>query len=367
MTNKKLFGLLILLALAAIAVLLVFVGKRDKNDPKNRVEAELQLIQENKLTEAYYAFTSKEFQAATSLEQFKHFIQSNPELKNSASVQLEEEEEAGIKTVLVEFASGQHPPLKVLFQLIKDDDAWKILNIKTHAAQEENASSPLVRAIVESLEYFFKVIKNKEPERAYRDLMNKEFRAHTSLDGFKDFLGNYPILLTFDRSELDTLSTSSDFAVAKLKLSNQMQESTVDFTLAMSKEGWKIQGVQVLTQDLKEGEGRAFVNTDLSNPIQDQLKALHAGKLKDAYDLFTSKAFKEATSFDEFEKFIRSNPILQQQTGANFEKLSFNNNVGIYTVRFKAGKQLEQTADFSMIHEGDNWKVLQIQLYEPVK
>lgn len=368
MKPSRSFGITLVCLLLIAAAGLVYLGMGDINDPKNRVDAELLLIRQDKLSEAYFTYTSKEFQASTSLEQFKAFVRAHPEFKKDASLDWGLTEEQGaLKTIEVELDSIGQEPLKLSFQMIKENEEWKILNIKAHTATDNNIDSPLVKAITQTLEYFLKVLKNREPERAYKELTNSGFKTQTTLEAFKDFVSNYPILYTFTHSSLEEISTAPDQSLAKVKLGNDLQESIVEFTLLLTKEGWKIQGVQVLDQDIKPGVMQPFRNEDLSGTINQQLKAIHAGNLKEAYDRYTAKAFREATSFEDFEKFIQANPILKEQINADMLKLTFNNNVGIYSVKLKTSKKVEQEADFSMINEGDGWKVLQIQLYENAK
>lgn len=82
-----------------------------------------------------YTFTSKEFQNATSLEQFKQFVDMNPSLKNnqdSSFYSREIKNNEGMIKGTLKASDGTVTP--VYYRLIKEDDNWKIMYIRIKPA-----------------------------------------------------------------------------------------------------------------------------------------------------------------------------------------------------------------------------------------
>lgn len=78
-----------------------------------------------------YAMTSTEFQKATSLKQFKKFLQSYPILSDSNSVTFSERKIDNGMGYLAGTLTGPNGNTKnIEFQLIKEDEQWKIQGIQ---------------------------------------------------------------------------------------------------------------------------------------------------------------------------------------------------------------------------------------------
>lgn len=105
---------------------------------------------------------------------------------------------------------------------------------------------------------------------------------------------------------------------------------------------------------------------DMANVAKDQLAALTAGKTQEAYDLYTSKEFKDATSFDIFEKFVAQYPALTDYKEASFPTRETTNDQGHIegTITTKDGETVPVTYDF--VSEDGAWKIQYIGLPEAV-
>ena len=91
---------------------------------------QLVLVGEGKIDEAYQQYTSKDFQAATSLEQFKAFVEAAPSFKNnkdSTFTSREISNDTGSLEGTLTGPDGVATPVK--YALIKEGGEWKILNI----------------------------------------------------------------------------------------------------------------------------------------------------------------------------------------------------------------------------------------------
>ena len=101
---------------------------------------------------------------------------------------------------------------------------------------------------------------------------------------------------------------------------------------------------------------------DMANVAKDQLVALTAGKTQEAYDLYTSKEFKAATSFEIFEQFVAQYPVLSNYEEASFPTRETTNDQGHIegTITAKDGTKVPVTYDF--ISEDGSWKIQYIGL-----
>jgi len=95
--------------------------------PQNQLMA----IRNNHLTEAYYGYTSHEFQKALTLEGFRDFVHTYPPLLRSEKVTFNE---IGIKGNLAKLTgfitTHENQKIQIEYQLVKEDGKWKVLNFK---------------------------------------------------------------------------------------------------------------------------------------------------------------------------------------------------------------------------------------------
>jgi len=121
------------LAFTVISVLL-------SNDITDVVAEQLEAIKEKKITEAYYNYTSKDFQDTTSLEHFQEFIHNYPIFSNAKSVRFIDRNvvhDTASLQALIQPEEGNE--VLVHYGLIKKNDHWKIVSIK----MEDNAKNLL--------------------------------------------------------------------------------------------------------------------------------------------------------------------------------------------------------------------------------
>lgn len=89
-----------------------------------------------------YSYTSKDFQNSTSLEKFQEFVNAYPSLKNNESSFFSTrkmENDVGTLEGTLKAKDGGVTP--VVYKLVKENDAWKILSIRV------NPTGPEVKTI----------------------------------------------------------------------------------------------------------------------------------------------------------------------------------------------------------------------------
>ncbi len=106
--------------------------------------------------------------------------------------------------------------------------------------------------------------------------------------------------------------------------------------------------------------GAAFYFTSgLSEPVDRQIAALQRGDLRAAYSE-TSMAFQENTSFEDFSKFIKANPILTKITGHTFTSRKIENGIGYLSGKLTTESGGVQPVAYRLVKENDTWKILGI-------
>lgn len=362
--SNRTFGILLVLFLITFALYLVYLDKTHPDQPEAIVKAQIEAVMAGKWTEAYYSYTSKEFQAATSLEDFKRYIRSFPEIQKDSHITIDESTDANsLKDVEITISSQQSKPVKMEYQLIKEGEKWKVLNFRI-AVEEKTTLNPAQQSALLYLEEVLKLIKNGEYEKVYNAFTSPSFKKEFTLDAFKDYIKSYPIMALFTYSELLDLTEENDLTTLKIRFENSAQSASMAFSVKKSASGWKIQTIEMLGQESKAALGKGFNEEEISLPIKQMLYLIKNSNSEKAYQLYTSQAFKDSTSLNYFQKFIEENPILSEYKLPNFKKLQFNNNIGEYTVLLEKPPERTQEALFSLIKEKGEWKVLQIQLTE---
>jgi len=114
-------------------------------------------------------------------------------------------------------------------------------------------------------------------------------------------------------------------------------------------------------------EEPTFNSEDLLKVITAQLNDIREQKTPHAYEAYTSKTFREATSGEAFDKFIHENAAFSKNASANFLRLVFNNNIGTFKGTLTTRDGVIYPVEYDLILEDGQWKILHIQIYNPEK
>jgi len=122
--KKILIGIVIFIVGIIILAMMATKGIADV------AENQLKAIREGDIIKAY-SFTSKDFRSATTLEAFKKFVDAYPSLKNNKSVSFSSREtNNGLGTLVGTLKSVDNGTTPIEYKLVKENDEWKILNVK---------------------------------------------------------------------------------------------------------------------------------------------------------------------------------------------------------------------------------------------
>lgn len=107
------------------------------------------------------------------------------------------------------------------------------------------------------------------------------------------------------------------------------------------------------------------LNADMVAPIEAQLQSLKQGNLDAAYEK-TSKEFRQATSRNEFERFVKSNVALSNFQSITFLERHYKNKTGSVKGTITATDNSTSDVDYVVIDEDGIWKVQNIRIRGPL-
>lgn len=117
----------------------------DSSEVLSLIENQVTSIQSHNLPKAYFDYTSPEFQKATSLEEFKYFIDSFPVLSKNKNAIFGNLifKRPGIGSIQGTMTSTTGESLKIEYDLIKEGHQWKILGIQIFRPNVQIEQGPM--------------------------------------------------------------------------------------------------------------------------------------------------------------------------------------------------------------------------------
>jgi hypothetical protein len=109
----------------------------------------------------------------------------------------------------------------------------------------------------------------------------------------------------------------------------------------------------------------ALLIEDLTDTVENQLKAVKNQQLTEAYYAFTSKKFQESTSMEAFSTFIKTHPAFSTNQAIHFKERNVNNDIGTLDAVLTTKKNQKIQVEYKLIKEADQWKILSIRIEDP--
>lgn len=375
--NRKGFGWIKLLLLGALLLAAyAFFNNYSKEDPVDVVKDQLKAIKSNKITEAYYAYTSKDFQSVTSLDKFKEFVKSYPVFaqNQSADFKLKDGPNEDVKIVDGDIIGANKKFMPVEYQLILEDDKWKILYMKfltenpinTKSERDAAINSPVIKdSMIATVKSFLDDLKGGLYGNAYTNYTTSAFQTVTSMESFRQFIEAYPIIYQYNKYQFGDYILEGSNGNLNVVLDDNDEKASLVFNLNKeSANNWKIQGIQHLEQSKNTQEVPDFNSKNLVKVIQDQISAIKQGELGRAYYDFTTEDFRKDSTFAQFSNFVNANPSLVFNSQVLFEDLKFEKNTAFFTVVLTATKGPSRRASYELVMDNGNWKIRRITLID---
>lgn len=229
------------------------------------IDIQLGAFRENNIEKAYQESTAEDFKKVTTLDVFKKFVERYPILFSHKQISIKSQQEQGDKANVMVLLDPEGANATVQYMLIKENGRWKIWSMNVLSGYSHSVSLLLKDpdSLKKPIEEFLKAIQDQNLSSAYYSYTSKEFQSTTPLDGFRKFIERFPILTQFETIELKHPVIEKSTGKIEASLRAQDSVTSLDFTLGIEDEVWKIWALQILKQTV---ESRPAVTTGSSIP-----------------------------------------------------------------------------------------------------
>ena len=245
MKDNKSFGIKIVLSLLLLMFLTFSISIWGQETEQKFIKKQLEALRYNQFTEAYYAFTSKEFQTATSLTNFKKFINNFPLFTTFSSIVFNESKQPEeIRLTL----KNDHEVMDLIYSLSKVDKSWRVRKIEV-APQEyllkdvpEFDSTLFLTPVKQHIE----ALHMGNLQRAYKETTAEAFQSSTPFSEFETFIKSFPIFNSYEKVDYYKLSFNNNLGMYQVKLIGKEGESyELQYDLIKENGRWKILQIQI--------------------------------------------------------------------------------------------------------------------------
>jgi Domain of unknown function (DUF4864)/zinc-ribbon domain len=254
------FWLKLLLLLAVLALIGVTAGILFTESWVDVVDHQLEALRDHDIPKAYSAYTSKDFQAATSLDQFRNFIEAYPVFQNNQSAHFTQRSIAHhIGTLKGNLTSNDHVKTPIEYKLIKEDDKWKILSIRLLKPQNIQNVDEAEHAedLIDVAKAQLKDIQEQKLSEAYQLFSSREFKEATSDEAFREFIKRYPILANYRVVSLHKPTIRHGVGTLSVILQSDQIAAYVKYYLIYEDQKWKIWSMRILSPSEQESKKTA--------------------------------------------------------------------------------------------------------------
>ena len=221
--------------------------------------------------------------------------------------------------------------------------------------------------LVDVVDNQLEALRHNDVSKAYNAYTSKEFKEATSLDQFSTFVQAYPVFLNNQSAHFTQRSLEHNIATLKGNLtSNDHVNTPIEFKLIKEDRKWKILSIRLLKPGTIQNAKAANHPEELIETIKEQLKDIQDQKFNDAYQSYSSKEFKDATSEEAFQEFIKRYPILAYHHVVSFHKPNIRNGVGTLSVILHS-EQNAAYVKYYLIFEDQEWKIWSMRILSPTE
>lgn len=221
--------------------------------------------------------------------------------------------------------------------------------------------------LIDVVDHQLKALKEQNIQKAYEDYTSKDFKATTSLNEFNRFIHTYPVFLNNQSSHFTQRFFKDHLVIIKGYLSSQEHEETpIEYRLIREDKNWKILSIRLLKPERIQNLQDQTEYNHLIEMAQTQLNHIRKAENLDAYNRTTSTEFKQATSEDYFNEFIKRYSILSHYDSLSFHKPKIRQGIGSLLVTLHSSQALA-TIKYYFIFENNEWKVWSLRMISQSK
>lgn len=347
----------------SLAAIIFFVWSSfSKDDLSDSIEGQLRALRSHSITEAYYQYTSRDFQTNVPLINFRKIIDDYSALTESSGIQWNEKLiQNGLATLKGILTSVDGGTLPITYELVKEDNIWKIDSMLLATPKAGASSSAAFADWLIPIDAMLRALRDKNVARGYNDSTAKEFKKATSLDDFKQYVDRYPILSSHQNLVVESQETQKNNANVTIVLNPEQEAVPVKFMLTRENDSWKIWNLYVVLPYSPAVTALLSDVQSLRPVVADFLRELHDDEYEKAYDTYTSKEFQKTSTLRDFHGFLQKYNMFTQHDSIEFGKPTILEATGTLPVDllYKDGTaQIE----FVLGIQNDQWKIWGIRV-----
>lgn len=226
------------------------------------IDLQLRAFRQKDIETAYNETVSKEFKAATTLEEFIKFAEKYPILFSHHSISVKSQSFKNKEAEITILLNPESDAIPVRYLLVNEDGKWKVwsMNITPTYSEAVNQLLSDFSSMRKPVEGQLQALKNGEIPKAYHEFVAKTFKESTSQDAFRKFLNAFPVMTRYAAAEFKEPVIDKTTALIEVNLYDQFGTTIIEYTLGIENNQWKIWGIRVLEQTpehamAQEGEG----------------------------------------------------------------------------------------------------------------
>lgn len=214
------------------------------------IDALLRNLRNGDISHAYNDTTSADFKSATTIEAFTAFVNHNPILIKHKTIELKTNDMQDLHASITVTLDPGKTGVPVNFMLVKENGQWKIwhlsltplYSIETLALMKDTA------AMHKPIEGQLQALQDGNIPRAYQNFTSEAFRKATTLDAFRAYIKDFPMLT--QKGELDFKDPVFDkgTSIIEVHLNGVTASTELEYTVGIEDDEWKVWGVKVLKQ-----------------------------------------------------------------------------------------------------------------------
>lgn len=214
------------------------------------IDAQLRNFRNGDIESAYRDTTSTEFKSATSLESFKKFVEHNPLLSKHKNIEVQPNTILSTEASVTVILDPGKDSIPVNYRLIRENDQWKVWHMSVtplYSAQIRELMKDS-EAMKKPIEGQLEALRQGNIPRAYQNYTSEVFKKMTSLDAFRNYVKDFPMLAQTVDLEFTDPAFDKGTSILEVRLNTDSTVTVIEYTLGIEDDEWKIWGMKVLRQ-----------------------------------------------------------------------------------------------------------------------
>lgn len=332
------------------------------DDLLKTVEEQLSALNNDRITEAYYQYASDDYKENISLIAFKEMVTAFPVLTKNKNIEvIDKYENDQVASVRVMLTSLYNESIPVEYQLVRDDEGWKIDDMLLQVPSQAGASQKGKISWLTPIDQQLQALRQNNFQAAY-DATSTEFKSATSLEEFTQFVSSHPLFTAHREISIKNQSIQEQEADILLLLNPGPDQVAVHYLLKQENDQWKIWAMSVISEFTAETQALLKDTNAMIEPVRAQLEKVKEGETSKAYYQFTSKEFRDRTSLDQFKEVVTNFPPL-----LNWQEIEFKDPIVVDKTTALVEVILHSEGEdagleFTLGIENDKWKVWAVRV-----